>query len=108
MRLYLFELGWMRGGEPVPGYLIQTDDQKNVLVDTGYRPGTFGELENPGSSFIHASEDQLVVNQLARLGIEPADVQHVVLTHLDPDHAGFIDAFPRSEIVVQRKHMEFA
>jgi N-acyl homoserine lactone hydrolase len=108
MRLYLFELGRMRGGEPVPGYLIQTDDLQNVLVDTGYRPGTFGELENPESGFIQVSEDQLVVNQLARLGIEPDDIRYVILTHLDPDHAGFVDAFPSSEIVVQRKHLEFA
>jgi N-acyl homoserine lactone hydrolase len=108
MRLYLFELGRMRGGEPVPGYLIQTDDLQNVLVDTGYKPRTFGELENPQNGFIQVSEDQLIVNQLARLGIEPDDIQYLVVTHLDPDHAGFIDAFRRSEIVVQRKHMEFA
>lgn len=41
MKLYLFELGRFIYPDihqplPVPGYLIQTDDGKNILVDTGF------------------------------------------------------------------------
>jgi len=43
MRLYLFDLGRISTGEPILGYLVQTAAGKNVLIDTGYRPGTLGE-----------------------------------------------------------------
>jgi hypothetical protein len=35
MKLFLLQLGLLQPlGVPVPGYLIQTDDGTNVLVDT--------------------------------------------------------------------------
>ncbi len=38
MHLYLLQFGIMPGnGTPFPGYLIQTDDGTNVLIDTGRR-----------------------------------------------------------------------
>ncbi len=38
--------------------------------------------------------------QLDLLGIRPADVRWVVMTHLHTDHAGGLDHFPKSEILV--------
>ena len=36
MRLYMLYLGTMQPGDiPVPGYLIQTDEGINILVDSG-------------------------------------------------------------------------
>lgn len=44
---------------------------------------------------------------LASLGFTPADVPVVVLSHLHYDHTGFLDAYPKARIVIQRSELEF-
>jgi N-acyl homoserine lactone hydrolase len=103
MRLYLMQLAQIPGlGVPVPGYLVQTDDGQNVLIDTGVPRQVVGTPESP----FEMTEDEYVVNQLARVGVTPDDVAYLVCTHYDVDHAGNHDAFPTSELVVQRAHHE--
>lgn len=46
------------------------------------------------------------VNQLHRLGFQPSDVRHIILTHLDHDHIGGIVDFPKATIHLTAK--EFA
>jgi hypothetical protein len=60
MKLYLFELGRVRTGEPILGYLARTADCQNVLIDTGYRPGTLGQESTTEPAFLQASPEQLV------------------------------------------------
>ena len=40
--------------------------------------------------------------------IQPGDVRHVLLTHLDRDHAGGIPDFPKARVHVHRKEHEMA
>jgi glyoxylase-like metal-dependent hydrolase (beta-lactamase superfamily II) len=47
-----------------------------------------------------------LVEQLARLGIAPADVAHVVLTHLHEDHVGEAQRFPAATFHVSRLEWE--
>ncbi|MER8062525.1 MULTISPECIES: N-acyl homoserine lactonase family protein [unclassified Streptomyces] len=103
MRLHLFKLGTTPIGAPVPGYLVQTDDGTNVLVDTGFSRTAAG----PGA-FISVGPDEGVEGRLAVLGLRPQDIHLVVCTHLDPDHAGNHDLFIDAEFVVQRSHYELA
>ncbi len=96
MRLYILQYALNpETGSPVPGYLIQTDDGTNVLIDTGFPHG-------------RAGEENFVVNRLASVGVAPGDISYVVTTHLDPDHAGAHDQFADAEFVVQRAHYEAA
>jgi glyoxylase-like metal-dependent hydrolase (beta-lactamase superfamily II) len=71
-----------------------------VLVDTGYglqdiaRPRTrlsafFRFLSQPD-----LREEMTAIRQIAALGFDPRDVRHIVLSHLDFDHAGGLDDFP--------------
>lgn len=103
IRLYLLQLALGNEGTPVPGYLIQTSDDKNILVDTGVPlDGSFA----PNGD--HSMQVFSVIEQLAALGLTPRDIDILVCTHFDPDHSGNHDAFPWSELVIQRSHYEFA
>jgi N-acyl homoserine lactone hydrolase len=104
MRLYLFQLALHpENGIPAPGYLIQTDNGDNVLIDTGFPKGY--ELPEMG---LRLNERDYIVDQLATLGLAPHDIHYLICTHFDLDHAGGHDAFPDAELVVQRRHYEVA
>jgi N-acyl homoserine lactone hydrolase len=49
-----------------------------------------------------------VTNRLAEIGLAPGDIDILVCTHFDWDHAGDHDLFPDAELVVQRSHYDFA
>jgi N-acyl homoserine lactone hydrolase len=96
MRLYLMQLSASKDGS-VGGYLIQTDDGTNVLVDSGYPQQEYTE---------NGIEENFVVNRLKEIGLAPEDIDIIVCTHLDVDHAGSHDLFPDAELVVQREHLD--
>lgn len=94
---------------PIVGYLIQTDDGKNILVDTGMDKV---HIENPDATFGGTpfgevlkpvmEEEHYVVNRLAELGLGTDDIDVLVATHFHFDHGGNTRDFTKSEIVVQR------
>ncbi len=57
---------------------------------------------------IELAEEKYIVNRLKSLGLRPSDIDTVVCTHLDADHAGGHAAFANAEFVVQREHYELA
>lgn len=108
-RLYLMQLGTSfipTKPDPTPGsagcYLIQTSDSRNILIDSGLPP----EYTPPGSPPIENAKD--VLTHLADLKLCPSDIDFVICTHFDVDHAGYHDAFAGAEFVVQREHYELA
>lgn len=105
MRLYLMNLG---GGGTVGGYLVQTDDGQNVLIDTGYPEEWYRRPQENAAGEERTYEQRWVVNQLARIGLKPDDIDYVISTHLDVDHAGSHDHFPRAQHIVQSTHLEAA
>ena len=97
-RLYLMEVGSMPEYEiPIVCYLVQTDDGKNILIDSGL-PAIIPEEE---AEFENGVD---VIEQLARLGLKPDDIDTVISTHYDGDHAGRHAAFTQAQYVVQRVH----
>jgi len=97
-RLYLMQVGSMPAYDiPVACYLVQTDDGRNVLIDSGL-PETIADAD---SAFVNGSD---VIEQLAGIGLAPADIDTVVSTHYDVDHAGRHASFTRARYVVQRRH----
>jgi N-acyl homoserine lactone hydrolase len=91
---------------PVSCYLVRTGDT-TILFDTGLSPRAVpGLLRNdPLARF---SEADLLLRRLDGIGLEPGDVDVVVLSHLHYDHAGGAFLFPGSEIAVQQDEYSYA
>ncbi|AKA02160.1 MBL fold metallo-hydrolase [Streptomyces noursei] len=113
-RLVDGEPGLFRRAEMVCHCLLLETDAGLVLVETGIgaqanrRPEEwlgrrFVRLTNP---LLDAEEP--VVRQIARLGHDPADVRHVVLTHLDLDHAGGLVDFPQATVHLYAEELRAA
>ncbi|MFJ6779039.1 MBL fold metallo-hydrolase [Streptomyces yangpuensis] len=123
MRVHHLNCGSLRtlpplGGTPATGaapgelpavchcLLIETDTDGPVLVDTGL--GT-ADLRRPDRSLgadwvAHArpvlDPQESALHQVARLGYDPRDVRHIVLTHLHRDHTGGLADFPHARVHV--------
>jgi N-acyl homoserine lactone hydrolase len=110
-RLYLMQLGTaalpLAAGQTLAMssgcYLVQTSDGKHILIDSGlpaeYQPP-------PGTP--PTQQGKNVLEQLADLGLHPDTIDLLICTHFDVDHAGYHDAFPEAEHIVQRQHYELA
>ncbi|MCC6614977.1 MAG: N-acyl homoserine lactonase family protein [Anaerolineae bacterium] len=101
-RLYLMQVGIMPDyAIPIVCYLVQTGDGKNILIDSG-----LPEILPEGESEFENGVD--VIEQLASIGLKPDDIDTVISTHYDGDHAGRHAAFTRAQYIVQRAHHEHA
>src|SRR4051812_47676498 len=81
-------------GELACHCLLVETAQSLILVDTGLGLRDVREPRSRLSAFFLAlvspafREELTAVRQVARLGYDPRDVRHILLTHLDFDHAG--------------------
>ena len=127
MRLYCLSLGLLtfdqsvftynRGmGQdvtvPTLSFLIR-HPKGNVIYDTGLDPimatdpeSYWGETAREYRPSLTA--DDTIVPQLAKLGLQPKDVDYVVMSCLYQDHAGGLKYFPDSTIVVQQIELQEA
>jgi len=70
-----------------------------IVVDTGFDPAVGARR---GRTCVLAP-----LEALARVGVEPASVSEVILTHLHYDHTGNVAAFPGATLHVPRRELEF-
>lgn len=93
--------GTIRGEDlPITEALVQSPDDTTSSAPDRRRRGQ-------GRAVRIRPEDRATV-RLAELGQTPADVDYVVRTHLDRDHASALDQFGQSRIVVQRQKLDAA
>lgn len=94
--------------------LLETDQHGLVLVDTGFgscdvlRPSErlspfFRVLNN-----IQLASRYTALEQVRQLGFAAEDVRHIVLTHLDFDHAGGLSDFPDAQVHVLQREIDAA
>jgi len=90
--------------------LIESDDGL-VLVDTGL--GTRDYVHAPGIlqifklvTIVPLDPEEAAIRQIARLGFQPEDVHHIVLTHMHFDHAGGLPDFPWAKVHVHKREYE--
>ncbi|NLM21668.1 MAG: N-acyl homoserine lactonase family protein [Peptococcaceae bacterium] len=76
---------------PTTTYLIDHPDGL-VLYDTGWTQ------RSPHKGAIHSEKN--IVDCLAKLGVRPSDIKYVICSHLHLDHAGCLEFFKDSVILV--------
>ena len=85
-----------------------------VLVDTGYGARDVARPDERLARFFRAMNrpqlrpEETAVAQVRALGLDPADVRHIVVTHLDFDHAGGLEDFPHATVHVTAREKEVA
>ncbi len=90
--------------------LIENNDGL-VLVDTGL--GTCDYVHAPGImwafklvTIVPLDPDEAAFRQIPKLGYQPKDVRHIVLTHMHFDHAGGLPDFPWAKVHVHKREYE--
>ncbi len=112
-RLLVGEGGLLASARLVCHCLLVEGAEGLVLVDTGFG---LDDARNPrqlGWAFntivrprIDAAET--AISQIRALGFDPADVRHIVTTHLDLDHAGGLPDFPGAEVHLLGRELQAA
>ncbi|HZH46827.1 MAG TPA: MBL fold metallo-hydrolase [Roseococcus sp.] len=128
MSIHVINCGWLRplGGRLWDGtsdligpgslacrcLLVETADGL-VLVDSGFGLLDSTVAERLPAAIRIAERPDLrpgltAIERVRRLGFEPRDVAHVVMTHLDFDHAGGLTDFPWAQVHVSAQEADCA
>jgi glyoxylase-like metal-dependent hydrolase (beta-lactamase superfamily II) len=97
--------GWLEEARLCCHCLLIESDAGLVLVDTGLGVGDVQRAAHLGIGFNCIARPRLLLEETAlhrvrALGFDPRDVRHIVLTHLDLDHAGGLPDFPHAQVHV--------
>ena len=94
--------------------LLIESNQGLILVDTGFGTRDIANRHHRLSEFfLQLNQPQLrpaetALAQLRELGFRPEDVRHIVITHLDFDHAGGLEDFPNATVHLTSREKEVA
>jgi glyoxylase-like metal-dependent hydrolase (beta-lactamase superfamily II) len=94
--------------------LVETAHDGLVLVDAGLGTGDLADGgKRLGRMFIGLAGPRLdpaepAIARVRALGFAPEDVRHIVVTHLDLDHAGGIGDFPWATVHVHARELAAA
>lgn len=120
VRLFGFTVGYVNmpltfflAGEPgevrapVTAYLI--DHPKGlVLFDTGLGPRFERPKGAPLESFVDIETGDTMDARLRAIGVDPADIRWIIVSHLHTDHTGGNLYFPNATIVVHQAEYRYA
>ncbi|MCJ1697247.1 MBL fold metallo-hydrolase [Rathayibacter caricis] len=95
---------------PSAVFLYTHPSGRRVLVDTGYPP-SFAGTGPVGALYrrilpARVTPTETVDARLRSEGLEPGDIEFVVLTHLHPDHVGGLRYFPDATLVLSRGQLQ--
>lgn len=94
--------------------LLIESDSGLILVDTGFGTRDIGYPHQRLSEFflklnnIQLRPEETAVRQIRMLGFDPKDVRHILVSHLDFDHAGGLEDFPNAAVHLTAREKEVA
>lgn len=100
---------------PISAHLIEGPSGR-VLFDTGCHPdamkpnGRWSDVFKRRLPWSPGPDGEAchLPNRLEQLGLGPDDIRHVVLSHMHSDHAGCVEFFRKSQIIVHRAELDAA
>lgn len=104
---------WGRGLLVCHCWILETPSSGLVVVDTGFSHAAISHpssLELPVRALLAPRADPLtsLKARVEALGFTAQDVRHVIVTHLDLDHAGGLVDFPAARVHVARAELDAA
>lgn len=93
---------------PLPAFLVEHPAAGPVLIDTGLDPSMqFGRvLGATAARSFRIGPDGSVPDQLRARGVDPADVEQILITHLHLDHASGIRQFPGATLLASEREWQ--
>jgi glyoxylase-like metal-dependent hydrolase (beta-lactamase superfamily II) len=93
--------------------LLETARDGLILVDTGFGTGDLEDRARTPRSFRafarpRLAREETLLAQVEAKGFSRDDVRHIVVTHLDLDHAGGLGDFPAATVHLHRHELEAA
>jgi N-acyl homoserine lactone hydrolase len=82
-----------------------TDGQHRIMVDTGMCHTQLAERHHKGS---WQDPGEAVHEKLLATGVDPAEIELIIFTHLHWDHFHNLDKFPNARFVVNKQELAFA
>jgi len=92
---------------PVTAFLID-HPRGLVLFDTGLGARFVRPAGTPRENFIDLEQGDMMVERIRAIGVDPADVRWIVVSHFHADHAGGNVDFPNATVIVNEAEHEFA
>jgi glyoxylase-like metal-dependent hydrolase (beta-lactamase superfamily II) len=86
-------------------YLIQHDGQQ-MLWDSGLSADLKGKSKNMGALVVRV--DKTLAEQLAQLGLKPADIDILGISHMHNDHTGQAAQFTSANLLIGKRDFELA
>jgi glyoxylase-like metal-dependent hydrolase (beta-lactamase superfamily II) len=80
-------------------FWVARNSERTILVDCGFNERSGARR---GRTMLRPP-----ANALRRLGIEPGDVDLLIVTHAHYDHIGNLDEFPAAEVVMSAREYDF-
>jgi N-acyl homoserine lactone hydrolase len=96
----------------IPGFFLETEDgignRARILFDTGFPPEYVTDFAATAArdgldrfgAFARFGPENTAEGQLAVMGLKPADITHLILSHGHIDHVGSLPLFAHAQIIL--------
>lgn len=90
---------------PITVFLLEGNGHR-ILVDTGMSDTDIANRLHIKGSW--QPDGYAIQDQIEKLGMDPNDIDSIILTHMHWDHYYNIDKFPKASIFVQKAEWDFS